>query len=97
MAVLVIAEVRGQTREGYDGMFDALAGVLAQADGFVAHAAHPIEDGWRVVEVWTSKTAANQFFAKHVAPHLPPGIHPKRSVQELHSLLTGAVMDDRRS
>lgn len=44
--------------------------------------------GWRIIEVWKSKAEANQFFAKNVAPYLPTGIHPKRSVQELHSLLT---------
>jgi hypothetical protein len=38
--------------------------------------------------VWESKADANQYFAKFVAPNLPPGIHPKRSVEELHSLLT---------
>lgn len=87
MAVLVTAEVQGQTQQGYDGMFTVLADGLKQAPGFILHTAHPIEGGWRVIEVWNSKAEANQFFAKHVAPNLPPGIHPKRSVQELHSLL----------
>jgi hypothetical protein len=87
MAVLVTAEVQGQTQQGYDGMFAALADVEKQAPGFLLHTAHPIEGGWRIVEIWESKADANQFFAKHVAPNLPPAIHPKRSVQELHSLL----------
>ena len=34
-----------------------------------------------------AKDAANRFLANNVAPNLLPGIHPKRSVQELHSLL----------
>jgi hypothetical protein len=88
MAVLVTAEAHGQTKQGYDGMFALLADVLKQAPGFVLHTAFAVEDGWRVIEVWNSKEEANQFFAQHVAPNLPPGIHPKRSVQELHSLLT---------
>lgn len=87
MAVLVSAEVQGQTQQGYDGMFTVLAHGLKQAPGFILHTAHPIEGGWRVIEVWNSKAEADQFFAKHVAPNLPPGIHPKRSVQELHRLL----------
>ena len=87
MAVLVTAEVQGQTQQGYDGMFAVLADGLKQAPGFVLHTAHPIEGGWRIIELWESKIDANQFFAKNVAPNLPPGIHPKRSVQELHSLL----------
>lgn len=88
MAVLITAEVQGQTQQGYDGMFSMLSGGLKQAPGFVLHTAHPIEGGWRIIEVWESLTDANQFFAKYVAPNLPPGIRPKRSVQELHSLVT---------
>ena len=87
MAVLITAEVKGQTQQGYDGMLGALAGAIKQAQGFVLHTAYPIEGGWRVIEVWESENDANQFFAKHVAPNLPPGIRPKRSVQELHSLV----------
>ena len=88
MAVLITAEVQGQTQQGYDGMFSMLSDGLKQAPGFVLHTAHPIEGGWRIIEVWESLTDANQFFAKYVAPNLPPGIRPKRSVQELHSLVT---------
>lgn len=88
MAVLVIGEVPGQTRQGYDGMLGLLEAVLRQAPGFVLHTAHPVEGGWRVVEVWESKEDANRFFAQHIAPNLPPGIRPKRSVQELHSFVT---------
>jgi hypothetical protein len=88
MAVLVTAEVDGQTKQGYDGMLGLLAGGLKQAPGFVLHTAHPIEGGWRVIEVWESKNDANQFFAKFVHPNLPPGIRPRRTFQELESLVT---------
>ncbi len=87
MAVLVTAEVAGQNRQGYDGMLGALAGYLRAAPGFVLHTAHAVEGGWRVIEVWETKEAADQFFAKYVAPNLPPGIRPKRAVQELHSVV----------
>jgi hypothetical protein len=88
MAVQVISESQGLTQEIYDHMFAMLADSLRRAPGFVLHTAHPIDVGWRIIEVWNSKAEANQFFAKNVAPNLPPGIHPKRSVQELQSLLT---------
>jgi quinol monooxygenase YgiN len=88
MAVLITAEVKGQTQQGYDGMLNVLAEPVRKAPGFVMHAAHPVEGGWRVIEVWESEDDANNFFAKAVAPNLPPGIRPKRSVQELHSLVT---------
>lgn len=88
MAVLLTAEVPGQTQQGYDGMMGVLADAIKQAKGFVLHSAHPIEGGWRVIEVWETLNDANQFFAQHVHPHLPPGVKPKRSFQELHSLVT---------
>jgi hypothetical protein len=88
MAVIVTVDVPGQTRAGYDGMLQALAGLARDADGFVLHSAYVVDGAWRVVEVWQSKEAANRFFAQHVAPHLPPGVHPKRQLHEAHSLLT---------
>lgn len=73
MAVLITAEVKGQTQPGYDGMLGALGATLEKAPGFLLHTAHSVEDGWRIIEVWATKEDANQFFAKHVAPNLPPG------------------------
>ena len=91
MTVLVIAEVAGQSQQGYDGMLGALRERIAGAHGFIAHASHEVEGGWRVIEVWESKAHSDRFYAQEVAPNLPPGIHPKRSTQELHSWLTPAV------
>ena len=51
------------------------------------HASHRVEAGWRIVELWASQEDATQFFANHVAPHLPDGIRPKLSFQPLHSLV----------
>lgn len=87
MAVLIISENQGQTPQGYDGMLAVLGERIKQAPGFILHTSHPTEGGWRVVEVWESKAHANQFFAKHVAPNLPPGIHPKLAVHELHAVV----------
>jgi hypothetical protein len=88
MAVIVTAEVHGQTEAGYDAMLSVLADLARQADGFVLHSAYVVDGHWRVVEVWQSKVEADSFFARHVAPHLPPGVRPKRSVHEAHSLVT---------
>lgn len=87
MAVLVTADIAGQTQQGYDGLLGALEESLRSAPGFVMHTAHPIEGGWRIIEVWRSRPEADQWYAQHVAPNLPPGIHPKRWVHELHSLV----------
>ena len=87
MSVLITAEVRGQTAQGYDSMLAVLSTALRQAPGLVMHTTHPTEDGWRVIEVWESKAQSDAFFATAVAPHLPPGIRPKRSVQVLHNVV----------
>jgi hypothetical protein len=88
MTVIVIAEAHGQTEAGYDGMLNKLADVARRAEGFVLHSSFCVDGTWRVVEVWRSKTDADQFFAKQVAPNLPPGVRPKRKVYEAHSLVT---------
>lgn len=88
MAILIIADVKGQTRQGYDGMIGALGPIFKQAPGLILHTSHPTEDGWRVVEVWQSKAEANRWYADYVAPNLPPAIRPKRTFYDLHNLLT---------
>lgn len=90
MSILVIAEVPGQTAQGYDSMLATLAEPLKRASGLVLHCTHATEDGWRVIEVWESKAHSDQFFATFVAPHLPPGIRPKRTVQPLHNIVLPA-------
>lgn len=87
MAVLMTAEVAGQTQAGYDGMLSALGDPLRQAKGFIAHFSSPAANGWSCMELWETEDDANQFFAKYVHPSLPPGIKPKRSFTPLHSLV----------
>ena len=87
MAVLVTAEVLGQTKEGYEGMLAVLSPLLRQAKGFIAHGAGPSGDMWRSFEVWETQEDATQFFAKYIHPNLPDGVKPKRSILELHSLI----------
>jgi hypothetical protein len=88
MAVIVMVDVHGQTQAGYDGMASVLFERARQAPGFVMHSAYVAEGQWRVIEVWQSKADADQWFAKQVAPHLPPGVRPKRTLFETHSLVT---------
>lgn len=90
MAVMMVSEVGGQTPEGYDGMLGAVGAALAGAQGFLMHLSHPVDGGWRVVEVWESREDAARFFAEHIAPKLPEGIRPKLSFTVLHSAVTPA-------
>jgi quinol monooxygenase YgiN len=89
MTVMITVDVKNQTPENYDAMLKFLAGYARTAPGFILHSAFAAADGsWRVVEMWESTEHANQFFRDHVVPNLPPGVRPKRHVQELHSLVT---------
>jgi hypothetical protein len=88
MAVLVIADVKGQTQQGFDGIVAAIGEAMRQAPGFILLSGHATDDGWRVYEVWQSKAEAIRWFADAIAPNLPPGMHPKRTYQELHMMLT---------
>ncbi|HYV99445.1 MAG TPA: hypothetical protein VE967_18450 [Gemmatimonadaceae bacterium] len=87
MAVMVVADVPNQTQQGYDGMLAMLESGIRKAPGFVMHSAHATTDGWRVIEIWESSRHASEYFAQYVHPNLPPGIKPRRTVQELHSLV----------
>jgi hypothetical protein len=61
--------------------------LLEQARGFIAHGAGMSAEGWRVFEVWETQQEATTFFATHIHPNLPPGVTPKRTYLELHSLM----------
>jgi hypothetical protein len=94
MAVLVIADVHGQTRDGYDALLAAVEPVLLGAPGFIAHGAGPVGSGWwKTFEIWESQAEATAFFATHVHPNLPPGVSPRRTCVELHALVLGPIVD----
>lgn len=88
MSVMIVSEVSGQSPQGYDGMLALVGDALRQAPGFMVHMSHPVDTGWRIVEVWRSREDATRFFAAHIAPNLPDGIRPKLSFHPLHSLLS---------
>ena len=87
MPVLITAVVPGQTQEGYDTAMLTLRPLLEQAKGFIAHGAGISPEGWRVFEIWETQQQASEFFSKYIHPNLPPGITPKRTYLELHSLM----------
>jgi hypothetical protein len=87
MAILVTVHVKVQTKEGYDAVLSGLGVLMRKAPGFLLHTSYPYEEGWTVAEIWETKADADAFFAKYVVPNLPAGIHPKRSYQELHSIV----------
>ena len=87
MAVMMTSEIVGQTLAGYSGLLEVVSPALLSAPGFVMHASHAVDGGWRVVEIWNSREDAARFFATAIAPHLPKGIRPKLSFTPLHDVL----------
>ena len=87
MPILITAEVKGQTKEGYLMILQGIGDYLKNAPGLILHTAHAADDGITVVEIWNTKADGDNWFAQNVVPNLPPGIHPKRHYQELYSLV----------
>jgi heme-degrading monooxygenase HmoA len=87
MTILMKADVRGQTREGYQQVFDELASQYAAAPGFIVHLSHPTDEGWCVMDVWKTRKDCERFFREHVAPKLPTTVRPKITFVELHDVL----------
>jgi heme-degrading monooxygenase HmoA len=88
MATRVTAHVKGQTKEGYDAVLNGLSALIRKAPGFILHTSYAYDEGWVVEEIWETKADADAFFSTYVVPNLPAGIHPKRTYQELHSIVT---------
>lgn len=67
MAFVRLAHFAGGTREHYD----ALARLMTLAKppaGRHVFAAGPTEDGWQVVQVWSSRSALEDFNREHFFP-----------------------------
>jgi len=71
MPVLMTSEMPGPTQEGYDHLAEALLPILQPTDGFIAHAAGPVDGGYRVTELWESEDAHEAWFTAPVAPTMP--------------------------
>lgn len=87
MAVLMTSDIAGQTLAGYDVMLQLVAPALRTAEGLLLHASHPVDGGWRVVEVWDTREDATRFYASTIAPHLPDHLRPKMTFSPLHDVL----------
>ena len=66
MAIGFIFNNPGQTQEQYDAAVEQLNLAESLPEGWIFHAAGPIEGGWRVVEVWESQEAADAYFQERL-------------------------------
>lgn len=88
MTVLSIAEIPGMTQEHYDDLMVRMNSDQSQPAGGLLHAAGPTETGWRVVEIWPSREAAERYLREVVAPLLPPDAPiPRMHYMELHRVV----------
>jgi quinol monooxygenase YgiN len=65
MAVAMLAEIPGLTREQYQRVVTAV-NKAGTPSGALVHAAGPVDDGYRVIEVWDSQEAADAFYGSAV-------------------------------
>jgi quinol monooxygenase YgiN len=62
MAIAIVFEGLGVTRAQYDQVLKDVSPDNRPPTGMPYHVAGPTEGGWRVVEVWESREAAQRFF-----------------------------------
>lgn len=65
MAIAMLAEIPGLTREQYEGVVKKV-NESGSPDGALFHAGGPIEGGYRIVEVWESREAADAFYGSQL-------------------------------
>jgi hypothetical protein len=68
MAVVLIADIPGMTRELYQQAIGQVRTQLTAAPGFVAHAGTPTAQGFRVTEIWESEEQCTQFLHSTIMP-----------------------------
>jgi heme-degrading monooxygenase HmoA len=76
MTIMMTSDMPGTTQGDYERLAAALLPVLKAADGFIAHAAGPVDGGYQVTELWESEAAHSAWVASHVLPAMPPGAIP---------------------
>jgi quinol monooxygenase YgiN len=65
MALAMLAEIEGLTQEEYEKVVTRVNEDGSPA-GALFHAGGPIEGGYRVVEVWQSREAADVFYSSEL-------------------------------
>lgn len=73
MALAIIAEIPELTREQYESVVKKVNETGTPA-GALFHAGGPIEGGYRTVEVWESREAADAFYQSDVLRRATAGL-----------------------
>jgi len=94
MAVVVSAVAPGLTADMYEAVSSTAMPGDQLPEGCRLHIAGPIEQGWRVITVWESREAFDQFREEVLLPAVrevaggegPPDVEPE--VNPVHRLIT---------
>lgn len=81
MAIGLIIDRRGGTQAEYNQVHNEVTPDNRRPDGLLYHAAGPIPNGWRVVEIWESQEAIDRFFEEKLGAALQRAnisVHPDR-------------------
>jgi hypothetical protein len=68
MAIGLRAKFDGGTQEQYDAVHGHMGVDEDPPAGMIFHMAGPVEGGWGVIDVWESRDAFDQFFARRLGP-----------------------------
>jgi hypothetical protein len=79
MALALLAEIPGLTREQYELVVKKVNEAGSPA-GSLFHAGGPIEGGYRVVEVWESREAADAFYGSDLLRTATAGLRTQPKV-----------------
>jgi quinol monooxygenase YgiN len=70
MAIGVIFSAPGVTQAQYEQVVNEVAPGNKLPPGMLYHAGGPVQDGWRVVEVWESQEALDRHFREKLGAAL---------------------------
>jgi len=88
MAIVLVFEGAGVTQAQYDQVRKEVMPDNKPAAGMLYHVGAPMANGWRVVEVWESQAAADQFFQDKLGKALQKAnINVKPEVTQAHNII----------
>ena len=93
MAVVIVNEMEGANQDLYDQVNPKVMEGGNLPDGCELHIAGPYENGWRVITVWDSEEAFQQFRDEKLIPALQEAggedrIAPNVTANPVHNLIT---------
>ena len=92
MAIGMIFEGKGVTRQQYEQVKQAVMPNAEMPTGMRYHAAGPSDDGWNVMEIWDSEADARRFFLDSLEKEMKrAGITAQPRLIHLQSLIERPV------